>query len=71
MESETPTKRKRAKQEMISVTPEFKQAVKDYQTANGIPSWSAALLKLAAIGYEKETGLQSPTARKSWGGNRK
>jgi len=54
----------------ITITPEFKRAVADYQKTRNLPSWTAALLELAAIGYRQETGRDAPQ-RPRWGGKRR
>ncbi len=61
--------------EKITLTAEFKAAVfkaavKEYQKANDLKSWSATLIYLAAIGYEKETGKTAPGPLATWGGKR-
>jgi hypothetical protein len=54
--------------EKITLTAEFKAAVKEYQKANDFKSWAAALVYLATIGYEKETGQTAPGPLATWGG---
>ena len=54
--------------EKVTVTPEFKEAVAAYQAQHGLKSWSQALLHLAALGYEQETGTPPPEPFAAWGG---
>ena len=54
--------------EKVTVTPAFKQAVAAYQAQHGLKSWSQALLHLAALGYEHETGTPPPVPFAAWGG---
>lgn len=54
--------------EKVTVTPEFKEAVAAYQVAHGFKSWSQALMYLAAIGYEQETGEPAPEPAPGQGG---
>ena len=56
--------------EKITLTAEFKAAVKDYQKKNNFISWAATLVYLASIGYEAETGQQVPGGLAVWGGRR-
>jgi hypothetical protein len=53
---------------LITLTAQFAEAVKEYQKANKIKSWTEALLRLAALGYEYETGQQPPEPYLGWGG---
>lgn len=53
---------------LITLTAEFKAAVKEYQKANKMRSWTEALLRLAALGYEQETGEEPPEPYVGWGG---
>jgi hypothetical protein len=55
----------------IAATPEFREAVRQYQQARGFRSWAAALLHLAAIGLRVETGQEPPTPARPWGGSRR
>lgn len=57
--------------EKITLTPEFKAAIKAYQKENDLVSWAAALVYLATVGYEKETGKSAPGPLATWGGKRK
>lgn len=54
--------------EKVTVTSEFKEVVSAYQVEHGFKSWSQALMHLAAVGYEQETGEQSPTPSPGQGG---
>lgn len=54
--------------EKVTVTAAFKAAVKTYQQEHNLPSWSQALLHLAALGYERETGARAPEPHDTWGG---
>lgn len=54
--------------EKITVTSEFKETVAAYQAQRGLKSWSQALLHLAALGYEQETGCTPPEPFAAWGG---
>lgn len=54
----------------LKVTDEFHKAVAAYQNEKGLKSWSQAVLELAAIGYEKETGKPAPKPHDTWGGKR-
>lgn len=55
----------------INPTNEFYQAVETYRKSHQLKSWSQAVLALAAIGLESETGTKSPKpAKDEWGGNR-
>lgn len=56
--------------EKITLTAEFKAAIKQYQKENNFISWSATLLHLAARGYESETGKTPPGPIAVWGGKR-
>lgn len=58
----------KTKQEKITPSPEFKAAVKAFQQSRKLKSWSQALLHLAAIGYEHETGSEAPEPFRDWGG---
>lgn len=53
----------------VSITEEFKTAIAGYSTQRGI-SISAALVELAAAGYEQAGGKPVPAMRE-WGGDRK
>lgn len=66
----TPTSAKamaKTTREKVTVTAAFKAAVRDYQQARGLKSWSEALLELARIGLETETG-QPASDVPTWGG---
>lgn len=52
----------------ITLTDDFKEVVSDYQKANKLKSWTQALLHLAALGYEQETGQAAPESYAGWGG---
>lgn len=54
----------------ISTTDAFWYAVAAYQAQRGIPSWSQAVLELAAIGLRSETGRMPPRPYVPWGGKR-
>lgn len=54
--------------EKVTVTPEFKEAVAAYQKQRGLKSWSQAMVQLAAIGYQHETGTPPPDAYVAPGG---
>lgn len=56
--------------EKITLTAEFKAAIKQYQKTNGFKSWAATLIYLATIGYEKETGKTVSGGLATWGGKR-
>lgn len=54
--------------EKVTVTAAFKAAVSAYQQEHNLASWSQALLHLAALGYERETGERPPQPGAAWGG---
>lgn len=51
----------------VSVTHEFHLAVESYRQQRGLPSWSAALVELAAAAL----GFPQERASRPWGGDRK
>lgn len=50
----------------VTITEKFRAAVEAYRRQRGLPSWSSAIVELAAIalGYQEQ-------ATRPWGGNRK
>jgi hypothetical protein len=52
----------------VNPTDKFYKAVADYQRQHKLKSWSQAVLHLAALGLEQETGKPSPEAYKQHGG---
>lgn len=51
----------------VTLTDDLRAAVEQYRQRHDIPSFAAALVELARIGLETETGEEPPEAA-SWGG---
>jgi len=55
----------------FQVSKAFYETIDEYRQAQGLKSWSAALTRLAVIGYNRETGKEAPAPSKPWGGPRR
>lgn len=51
----------------VTVTEKFRDAVEVYRRQRGLPSWSSALVELAAAAL----GFPQERASRPWGGDRK
>ena len=54
----------------FQVSEDFYKTIDEYRQAQGLKSWSAALTRLAVIGYNRETGKEAPAPSGQWGGPR-
>ena len=55
----------------FQVSKAFYEVIDEYRQAQGLKSWSQALTRLAAIGYNRETGKYAPAPSEPWGGPRR
>jgi len=55
----------------FQVSKAFYETIDAYKQAQGLKSWSQAITRLAAIGYNRETGKEAPAPSEPWGGPRR